>query len=319
MSPRSTAPTDHARSLTTVFDAPLRRDVLMSPAKMPTVLCPDTLCSTVLLSQLGLSIPREPHNHTRLFIHVPRTGGSALRGFVESISKEKGLHFKVTINAFRFPQSPYLKTPDRDHWNVIFGHYAFGLHRLLPSYSYYTYFTTVRHPIERWVSQFAWGKINNIEHLSNHNISSWIRANYNCNMQFAILSGFAPNDFSLFDRLDPNWPIPCGSYDRNHADVLRRVLDNMSFYFRMIIPQEEMESAFDMLCDEFSVKDCRVHKEKHLQTLYSANTQQLLKSMSQEDKDLLLEQNHLDMQIYTHALKMFKIQKDAWKKSKRNP
>lgn len=80
---------------------------------------------------------------TFLFIHVPKTGGTAIETYLRNI----GLQGYFDPPSY-MPVRPYLKVPP--------AHYDYGyLNRLFDLKSLYS-FAVVRHPVKRLISEYRW-------------------------------------------------------------------------------------------------------------------------------------------------------------------
>lgn len=101
---------------------------------------------------------------TFLFIHIPKTGGTAIESYLRNIG----------INGYFDPPSympvrPYLKVPP--------AHYDYGyLNRLFDLSKLYS-FAVVRHPVKRLISEYKWATetTNLPEPLARMDFSAFIR------------------------------------------------------------------------------------------------------------------------------------------------
>ena len=101
---------------------------------------------------------------TFLFIHVPKTGGTAIETHLRSI----GLSGYFDPPTY-MPVRPYLKVPP--------AHYDYGyLNRLFDLTALYS-FAVVRHPVKRLISEYKWAleKSNRKADLAHMDFSSYIR------------------------------------------------------------------------------------------------------------------------------------------------
>lgn len=99
------------------------------------------------------AIPPREHKPTVLFMHIPKTAGTAFR---EAIAA----NFLPHEIAYLYPGPPGFLVPDlralpleqRRTFRVVIGHYQFGMHWALPQPS--EYITIVREPVARVLSQY---------------------------------------------------------------------------------------------------------------------------------------------------------------------
>jgi Galactose-3-O-sulfotransferase len=93
---------------------------------------------------------RNPNESLVIFLHIPKAGGTTLNGIINQQYPKRttfrfhGIETWNTINDL--PQQR------RESLRLIRGHFAFGLHQFLPCPT--TYFTLLRDPIARFVSEY---------------------------------------------------------------------------------------------------------------------------------------------------------------------
>ena len=96
-----------------------------------------------------------------IFLHVPKTGGSYIRTILNywCISTHKccfiptkEIPYKAALKVRSMNQS------ERDRIDVIFGHFPFGIHRVLQLQRPIQYFTILRDPIRQTVSAFHYSR-----------------------------------------------------------------------------------------------------------------------------------------------------------------
>ena len=107
---------------------------------------------------------KDEHERTLLFIHIPKTGGTAIETFF------RGVGFKGYFDPPAYmPVRSYLKVPP--------AHYDYGaLTRLFNLDSLYS-FAIVRHPVQRMISQYKWSleKSNKAEELAQSDFGQYLR------------------------------------------------------------------------------------------------------------------------------------------------
>ncbi|MCT4595272.1 MAG: sulfotransferase family 2 domain-containing protein [Anaeromicrobium sp.] len=97
---------------------------------------------------------------TLLFLHIPKTAGGTLHGILKKRFKEDE---RMAIASYPniskckgILKLEKLSYDERKKLNYIFGHYAFGIHELLPKE--FTYITFLRNPVERIISLYYYLK-----------------------------------------------------------------------------------------------------------------------------------------------------------------
>lgn len=88
-----------------------------------------------------------PFKTLPVLIHVPKTGGTSLRGIVmDNYEKDEVvLNYSVPL--------PKLKEKITPKTRIIMGHTYYGLEQYVPGYKF-RYYAMIRHPIDRAVSYF---------------------------------------------------------------------------------------------------------------------------------------------------------------------
>lgn len=93
---------------------------------------------------------------TRVFLHIPKTGGSTLRKIIERqygptetlrcYYQKQGVSLKAAVKDIRSAHGA------RDNIRIVVGHLGFGIHKYLPWQC--SYFTIVRDPVARVISSY---------------------------------------------------------------------------------------------------------------------------------------------------------------------
>ena len=109
-------------------------------------------------SPLVVKIPSRTaplHPETILFMHIPKTAGTAFREAMVG-------NYKHSQVAYLYPHPPGFLVSDlgvlpleqRARFRLVMGHFQYGIHEFLPQE--YTYVTIVRDPVERVVSHYRY-------------------------------------------------------------------------------------------------------------------------------------------------------------------
>ena len=96
-----------------------------------------------------------------IFLHVPKTGGSYIRTILNYWCIATDKHCFVPIQ--EKPNNVAVKTrrmnqSERNRIDMIFGHFPFGVHRVLKLQRPVKYFTILRDPVQQTVSAFHYGR-----------------------------------------------------------------------------------------------------------------------------------------------------------------
>ena len=91
-----------------------------------------------------------------IFLHLPKTGGSSLREFLKAKCGHKNYYQTYWSEATGLGDRDYLNQfialpqEERDRFDLIMGHFSYGLHRFLSRPCVYV--TLLRNPLERFCS-----------------------------------------------------------------------------------------------------------------------------------------------------------------------
>jgi hypothetical protein len=104
---------------------------------------------------LKISAYARPKGPTVLFMHIPKTAGTAFREAIAANYK----HFEIaylypTLPGFLVDDLRLLPMEQRRCYRMIIGHFQFGMHEALPQES--QYITVVREPTARVLSHYAY-------------------------------------------------------------------------------------------------------------------------------------------------------------------
>jgi hypothetical protein len=103
------------------------------------------------LSQRELYLQsRCPHKKLIIFLHIPKAGGTTIQGIInQQYGKDKVFRFDGINARCKIDLLPKYRQHKLD---LVYGHFAFGLHNFLDCPS--TYFTILRYPVARFISHY---------------------------------------------------------------------------------------------------------------------------------------------------------------------
>ena len=112
--------------------------------------------SAYLAMITGKRAPRGEGEPTTLYIHIPRTAGSAVRKSIEQVIEDRDVcmvydHREVD-GAFSLDEFAALPEEQRAAYALVAGDFGYGFHRLVPGPTRYV--VTLRHPIGRIISLY---------------------------------------------------------------------------------------------------------------------------------------------------------------------
>lgn len=178
--------------------------------------------------------PRSSPSATLLFMHIPKTGGTALREAVLS-------NYRQSEIAYVYPEAPGFPIQDlrdlpleqRGRLRLVAGHFQYGVHTHIPGIS--SYFTVVRETLTRVWSHYNYlarqGERRSLEEM----IESKATVNLD-NMTVRCFAGIDEHDF------------PPGSITR---DVFDLAAYNFEHAFSYVGLQEQMDEAYRSLQETY--------------------------------------------------------------------
>jgi Sulfotransferase family/Domain of unknown function (DUF4118) len=185
------------------------------------------------------------HSETVLFMHIPKTAGTAFReAMIEN--------YKHSQVAYLYPHPPgllvsnlgLLPLEQRARFRVVMGHFQYGIHEFLPQE--YTYVTIVRDPVERVISHFHFLRQSQPELTSDGAVSLSLiemlerRKTVNLdNLMVRCFSGAAENQ------------VPPGSIDQRVYDL---AIDRLRTKFKFVGYQDRANEAYEALQKRFNWK-----------------------------------------------------------------
>jgi len=171
---------------------------------------------------------------TLLFMHIPKTGGTALREAVLS-------NYKQSETAYLYPEVPGFPIQDlrelpleqRGRLRLVVGHFQYGVHAHIPGNS--SYFTVAREPLSRIWSHYNFlvrqGEIRSLEEL----IETKATANLD-NMMVRCIAGVDERD------------VPPGAISGEIFELAVHNLENSFFHVGL---QEHMDDAYRCLKEKY--------------------------------------------------------------------
>lgn len=102
-------------------------------------------------------VPSRRDERTIIFLHIPKTAGTAIRDIVKGNYRKREIHNFPDIDA-REAMEEFRRLPeeDRRRFRAVLGHMWFGLHEAIPRPA--AYVTLLRDPVDRIVSHYHFVK-----------------------------------------------------------------------------------------------------------------------------------------------------------------
>jgi hypothetical protein len=237
-------------------------------------------------------LPRRQRGHvcTLLFMHIPKTAGTALR---ETILN----NYRQSEVAYIYPDPPGFPVRDlrdlplvqRTQFRLVVGHFQYGLHDQIPND--YRYFTIVRNPTGRVHSHYAY--------LVQHGDPLLVQDGHAKTLEEALegrvtanLDNLMVRCFAGVDEKD----FPPGSINSEVYDLAVRHAENAFLY---IGQQEHLAQAYSFLQAKFGwTWDAPPE-------IMNPGSYAREEGLGKLEADLIRRFNTWDVQLYEHIRKIF--------------
>jgi hypothetical protein len=225
-----------------------------------------------------------------IFMHIPKTAGTTLGTIIEQNYSPFNIQKTYSANDAPFAYIKEISTKKKRHLEVVSGHFAFGVHELLPKEP--IYITVLRKPIERTISEFY-----HINRDPNHGLYtlvsssqmglidylSHLRLVFKDNTQTRMFSG----DWASGQRL------PCSD------EMLEQAKANLRDHVAVVGLTERFDETLLLVKKLLNWQNIRYQKRNVTQ---NRPAQQQLTS---EEVEALQNSNTYDLKLYEYAQTLF--------------
>jgi hypothetical protein len=197
-------------------------------------------------SPLMVKIPKRAaalHSETILFMHIPKTAGTAFReAMIENYKHSQVAYLYPHPPGFLVSNLGLLPLEQRARFRLVMGHFQYGIHEFLPQE--YTYVTIVRDPVERVISHYNYLRQTQPEITSDGAVTLSLpemlerhrTANFD-NLMVRCFSGLDKND------------VPPGHVDQRVYDL---AADHLRTKFKFVGYQNRANEAYAALQKQFN-------------------------------------------------------------------
>ncbi|XIG89340.1 hypothetical protein C1N90_28730 (plasmid) [Priestia aryabhattai] len=207
-----------------------------------------------------------------IFMHIPKTGGSTLNEIFKNQYKkdEVLIHMPLDRLASEFSNLPDIK---HDKIKGISGHYNFGVHKHINKP--YTYFSMVRHPIDRVISLYYFLSRSpgyaRYEELKGMTLEEFVTQNKQAN-----------NHQTLF-------------FSGNNTFDLALAKKNLENHFPVVGVTDMFNESTFLMTKKFN------WEYKDYKKINVTVNRPSLKEIPKNILDIIEQNNHLDMELYKYV------------------
>lgn len=225
------------------------------------------------------------HSTQLIYIHIPKTGGSTLQGI---INREYGIKNVFNVRSNRHTKEYLdLSLTDKKKVHVLKGHMVFGHHKNFPNPNEVSYFTMLRDPIKRIISNYYF-----ILKQENHQLhKTLVEEKYS--LKKYVESGIIANAENAQVRLlSDNIDAPHGGCT---PAMLEQAKQNIDSHFSVAGINELFDESI-LLIQEFYDWKTPYYTRKNV-TGHGVKQ----KDLDQETLNTIIKYNALDIELYQWA------------------
>lgn len=246
-------------------------------------------------------VPLVANGVTKIFLHVPKCGGTTLTRWLESLFSDDRC-FQVDPLDIRRSKGELACMPaeERARIDLLLGHLSYGWHELVPRPC--SYFTILREPIGRVVSHYSYVRwmtshehyLRDVVEAEDMSLGEYVASGV-CdevnNGQVRLLSG-------VEDIVQEPYGESSVRYGSNDRELLDRALENIVSHFAVVGVLENFDAGVRALCDAWGIprsmrpRDRRNVGRKHYKKAVPTS----------DELAVIRKHNQLDIELYEYVL-----------------
>ncbi len=239
-------------------------------------------------------------NKTLIYMHIPKCGGTTLNNVLENNFDEDKRYY-VNPKNISSSKRQLGGIENKSSIRLLHGHLCYGWHKLLPKKC--MYFTVIRDPIERVVSQYNYVRfrddhshyLSEIVNEKKMSIKDYVRSGI-CdevnNGMVRLLSGVE----DIVQEPYGESSIPYGTNDKT---LLERALENVDRHFAFVGLQEHFDKSLLLLRERLSLDTVTYRRQntgrRHYDKVHPDD----------DDREVIREYNELDIKLYRYMRTRF--------------
>ncbi len=235
-------------------------------------------------------------NSAKLFIfqHIPKTAGSTMHTLLDKRFDNRLGIFASSHDDEEALRLRNLPEAERQAIDVLKGHMPFGLHRYMPRPA--QYFTILRDPVKRIISQYFYIKKNVNNPLHDRLVSDDMSPGQ------LVESGISVglNNGHIRWLLGDLKAEPFGAIGPKH---LQQAIDNLEQHFITVGVNEMFDQSILVLADKLGWE-----KPPYYDRM---NTNRKKSTVTDTDIEIIKQYNEFDIQLYDYAVKRLQTEMDA--------